>query len=118
VRAYPVGEAGGDNGWVGTAELRRELRIGNGIAAQLIGFVDYGRVEQHERLWAGALGGQPNSYSLGGAGVGANLAGERWTLRASWAHAVGHNDGRSAAGRDADGRSDRQRFWLQAAYHY
>ncbi|KAI1694317.1 hemolysin secretion/activation protein shlB/FhaC/HecB domain-containing protein [Ditylenchus destructor] len=118
VRAYPVGEAGGDNGWVGTAELRRELRIGNGIAAQLIGFVDYGRVEQHERLWAGALGGQPNSYSLGGAGVGANLAGERWTLRASWAHAIGHNDGRSAAGRDADGRSDRQRFWLQAAYHY
>lgn len=118
VRAYPVGEAGGDNGWVGTAELRRELRIGNGIAAQLIGFVDYGRVEQHERLWTGALGGQPNSYSLGGAGVGANLAGERWTLRASWAHAIGHNDGRSAAGRDADGRSDRQRFWLQAAYHY
>ncbi|OWQ86356.1 hypothetical protein CDN99_20160 [Roseateles aquatilis] len=118
VRAYPVGEASGDNGWVGTAELRRELRIGSGIAAQLIGFVDYGRVEQHERLWAGALGGQPNSYALGGAGVGANLAGERWAVRASWAHAVGHNAGRSAAGRDADGRADRQRFWLQASFHY
>ncbi|MBO9688006.1 MAG: ShlB/FhaC/HecB family hemolysin secretion/activation protein [Mitsuaria chitosanitabida] len=118
VRAYPVGEASGDNGWVGTAELRRELSVGSGIAAQLIGFVDYGRVEQHERLWATALGGQPNSYALGGAGVGANLAGERWTLRASWARAIGHNAGRSAAGRDADGRADRQRFWLQAAFHY
>jgi hemolysin activation/secretion protein len=118
VRAYPVGEASGDNGWVGTAELRRELRLGNGLAAQLIAFADYGRVEQHERPWTGALAGQPNAYGLGGAGLGANLAGERWTLRASWAHAVGHNAGRSAAGRDADGRDDRQRFWLQASFHY
>lgn len=118
VRAYPVGEASGDNGWIGTAELRRELRVGNGLAAQLIAFADYGRVEQHERLWAGALGGQPNRYALGGAGLGANVAGERWTLRASWAHAIGGNAGRSATGRDADGRSDRQRFWLQASFHY
>ena len=109
VRAYPVGEASGDNGWVGTAELRRELRMGNGLAAQLIAFADYGRVEQHERPWTGALAAQS---------VGIRLAGERWALRASWAHAVGHNPGRTAAGRDADGRDDRQRFWLQASFHY
>lgn len=118
VRAYPVGEASGDNGWVATVELRRELRLDNGLAAQLITFVDHGRVEQHETPWAGALGAQPNRYGLSGAGVGANLAGDRWTVRLSWAHALGHNPGRSAAGRDADGRDDRQRFWLQGSFHY
>lgn len=118
VRAYPVGEASGDNGWISTVELRRELRTVGGLSAQLIAFVDHGRVEQHQQPWTGALGNQPNDYSLSGAGLGANLAGDRWTLRASWAHALGNNPGRNAAGRDADGRSDRQRFWLQASYRY
>lgn len=119
VRAYAVGEASGDAGWLATAELRRDFTPFAQARGQLLGFIDSGRIQSHSQLWAGALpAGRANSLGLSGAGVGLNLYGERWALRSAWAHAVGTNAGRSAAGLDADGRASRQRLWVQATLRY
>lgn len=118
VRAYAVGEASGDSGLLASLELRREFNV-LGLRAQGLGFVDAGRITQHQRLWAGALpDASRNRYRLAGAGLGLNLAGERWNLRSAWAHAVGSNPGRSAAGLEADGRAERQRVWVQLDVAY
>ncbi|NLA41185.1 MAG: hypothetical protein GX874_07210, partial [Smithella sp.] len=36
-----------------------------------------------------------------------------YSLRASYAHKVGLNEGRSPTGKDCDNRSDHGRLWLQ-----
>lgn len=118
VRAYAVGEASGDSGWLASVELRRDFGIA-GLRAQGLGFVDAGWITQHHRLWSGALADpSANHYRLAGAGLGFNLAGERWSLRSAWAHAIGSNPGRSAAGLEADGRAERQRAWVQLNLAY
>ncbi|WAC73709.1 BamA/TamA family outer membrane protein [Roseateles sp. SL47] len=118
VRAYAVGEASGDSGWLTSMELRRDFRF-YGLRAQGLGFVDVGGITQHQNPWTGALADpSTNHYRLAGAGLGFNVSGERWSVRTAWAHAIGHNAGRSAAGLDADGRDDRQRAWVQLNVAY
>ncbi len=120
VRAYPVGEAAGDQGLLGTVELRRNLDVGGDRKLQGLAFVDAGRVRLHKNAWPGSLinADGTNEYSLAGAGVGANFWVGRWTLRAAVAHTIGNNPGRSLAGLDADGRSSKWRGWVQAAYAF
>ena len=120
VRAYPVGEAAGDQGLLGTVELRRNIDIGGDRKLQGLAFVDAGRVRLHKSAWPGSLTNADgtNEYSLAGAGVGANLWIGRWTLRAAVARTLGDNPGRSLAGLDADGRSSKWRGWVQAAYAF
>ena len=117
VRAYPVGEAAGDQGVLGTVELRRNIDIGGDRKLQGLAFVDAGRVRLHKSPWPGSFNNADgtNEYSLAGAGVGANLWVGRWTLRAAVARTVGSNPGRSLAGLDADGRGSKWRGWVQAA---
>lgn len=118
VRAYAVGEAAGDAGWLASAELRHEFRA-FGLRVQGLGFIDAGWITQHQRPWSGALADPAsNHYRLAGAGLGFNLAGERWSLRSAWAHAIGSNPGRSSTGLDADGRAERQRAWVQLNLAY
>jgi hemolysin activation/secretion protein len=118
VRAYAVGEASGDSGWLASVELRREFKA-FGLRAQGLGFVDAGWITQHQRLWSGALADpSANRYHLAGAGLGFNLAGEHWTLRSAWSHALGRNPGRSSTGLEADGRAERQRAWVQLNLAY
>ncbi|MCA6215647.1 ShlB/FhaC/HecB family hemolysin secretion/activation protein [Ideonella sp. B7] len=118
VRAYPVGEASGDEGTLLNLELRRDVRAFD-LRGQALVFFDAGWVTQHHNLWSGALPeGQANRYTLTGAGLGFNLAGERWNLRSAWAHVIGRNPGRSATGLDADGRAARSRAWVQLNVAY
>jgi len=100
VRAYPVGEAAGDQGMLGTAELRYDLARPSGM--QLIAFADAGRVRFNTDPYA--PGG--NYRSLAGVGLGVN-----WDIkgvgdfRASYARKV-HRD-------DSDSASDeRGQFWM------
>ncbi|WP_084455447.1 ShlB/FhaC/HecB family hemolysin secretion/activation protein [Comamonas composti] len=81
VRAYPQGEASGDQGWQGTAELRYALST----QWTLQTFVDYGKVRLTKKPW------QPgsNHQSLSGAGVGTTWTGDRWRLGASLAWRLG-----------------------------
>ncbi|MBA4342330.1 MAG: ShlB/FhaC/HecB family hemolysin secretion/activation protein [Methylibium sp.] len=119
VRGQASGEASGDSGWLLNLEVRRELQLMPELRSQLLAFVDYGRITQQAQPWAGATpAGRDNGYALSGAGVGVNLYGERWSLRSAWAHALGSNPGRSAAGLNADGRSSRNHLWVQASLRY
>jgi hemolysin activation/secretion protein len=118
VRAYAVGEASGDSGWLASVELRRDFGL-FGLRAQGLGFVDAGGITQHQTLWNGALPDpSANHYHLAGAGLGFNISGARWNLRSAWSHAIGSNPGRSAAGLEADGRAERQRAWVQLNLAY
>jgi len=122
IRAYPVGEGSGDSGWLVNLELRQDLPRPAGLAAmQLTGFVDAGGIRLHHRPWTGAVTniGNDNRYELAGAGIGLNLAlPSGISLRASLSTPIGSNPGRTAAGRDSDGRSSGYRFWVQVAATY
>ncbi len=118
VRAYAVGEASGDSGWLASLEVRRDFRL-YGLRAQGLGFLDVGGITQHQRPWTGALADpSTNHYRLAGAGLGFNVSGERWSVRSAWAHTLGRNEGRSANGLEADGRAERQRAWVQLNVAY
>ena len=107
VRAYPVGEASGDDGGRWTAELRWNLptREGDENIWQLIAFADGGHVQLYHNGWSGYTG--PQSRSLYGAGVGVN-----WSNQANWVAHLHYawKIGREEATSDTD-RSGR--FWFQ-----
>jgi hemolysin activation/secretion protein len=118
VRAYPQGEAAGNSGQLLNLEARYNVpgfKFGN---LQLLAFVDTGHVQLNANTWAGwqPIGRTnfPNSYSLSGAGFGLNLYREgSFSARGGVAWKLGNNPGADALGRDADGKTSRQRLWLQ-----
>ena len=107
VRAYPVGEASGDDGWRWTTELRWNLatREGDENIWQLIAFVDGGYVKLSHDAWQGYAGQQ--GRSLYGAGVGVN-----WSNQANWVAHLHYawKIGSEKAVSDTDRRG---RFWFQ-----
>ena len=117
VRAYPVGEAPGDEGHLLTLETRYDMPLmPPWAAAQLVGFFDTGWVKLHKSPWQWAVTSASgrNDYLLSGAGVGINVGKVGlYSIRAAYAHKIGPNDGRSVAGNDADNLNDSGRFWLQ-----
>jgi len=117
IRAYPVGEAPGDEGHAGSVEVRLDLPfLPPWATAQLVGFFDAGWIELHKKLWSGAVTSASgrNDYVLAGGGGGLNIGKPGlYSLRASYAHKIGPNDGCSTTGMDSDNRNDNGRFWLQ-----
>jgi hemolysin activation/secretion protein len=106
VRAYPPGEAAGDDVHFAQAELR--YNAGSWLGGQLtpLLFLDYARSRINHRTWEGFRG--KNVRTLSGAGVGAE-----WTMSAQvfvrgW---YAQKLGEEAATADADKDS---RIWLQA----
>lgn len=89
VRAYPEGEAFGDQGYVATAEARLMLDAITGSLPgrlQLIGFVDFGEVDYAHEPW---LNG-PNHTRRSGYGGGLAWFGpDNLVLRASYATRLG-----------------------------
>ena len=118
VRAYPTGEASGDSGGILTGEFRYDFpQVWKLGVPQLVGFYDLGWTQLHQYPWtnSGTAFGNRNSYTLSGGGVGVNLNKPGvYTIQMAWAAKVGSNPGRSAAGLDSDGKSDSNRFWVQA----
>jgi len=115
VRAYPNNEAEGDSGVLFKLGLQREL----GRGWQAVAFYDAGRIRQHQRPWAGwnGAGGQANSYSLAGAGLGLNWRGtgslRGWYLDTSVAKPIGGNPGANGQRRNGDGsRENSWRGWV------
>jgi hemolysin activation/secretion protein len=120
LRAYPIGEASGDEGWLANIELRYDVpRIAFGDL-QVLAFIDTGHVVLEDRRWGAAPNvAGTNSYGLTGAGLGANFTqGTRYSVRTAWAKQLGRNDGRNAFGHNTDGRNDSNHFWLQALYWF
>lgn len=100
VRAYPVGEVAGDQGVLGTLELRYDLAQPSGM--QLIAFADAGRVRFNTDPYAFGS----NYRSLAGLGLGVN-----WDIkgvgdfRVSYARKVNRDDSDPASG-------ERGQFWM------
>ncbi|WP_269496588.1 ShlB/FhaC/HecB family hemolysin secretion/activation protein [Castellaniella sp. S9] len=115
VRAYPINEAMGDEGLLLKLELRRDL----GAGWQALVFYDAGHIRQHKKTWSGWDGGrgQPNTYSLSGAGLGVNWRGHGavagWLMTASVAFPLGGNPGASPKNENNDGSSaSSAHYWL------
>lgn len=118
VRAYPVGEASGDQGCSLTAEVRygvpRQILSSD---LQCVAFFDTGRIRLHDSPWLNSVttATGKNSYNLSGAGFGINF--DRpglFSIRASFAQVIGNNPGRSVDGKNADNKDNDQQVWLQA----
>jgi len=111
VRAYPQGEASGDEGYLATLEARLLLaKFSDRVPGEvhLIGFVDAGSVTIHKNPWTAAN----NHRNLGAYGVGASW-GEpgNFLVRAYYARKLGNEAAISAP--DKSGR-----FWIQAIKYF
>jgi hemolysin activation/secretion protein len=122
IRAYPMGEGAGDEGYIISNELHYDLPVpptwGN---YQIAGFYDAGHITLNRKRYTNDVSTATNlnDYWLQGIGIGVNCAvGGRFNLRSSWAHVIGDNPGRSVSGNDSDGRNDKSRFWIQAILYF
>ncbi|MFZ2293469.1 MAG: ShlB/FhaC/HecB family hemolysin secretion/activation protein [Polaromonas sp.] len=111
VRAYPVGEAYADQGYLLTLEARMQLpRFSEQMPGrmQLIGFVDTGSVTLNKNPWTTG----DNRRTLSGAGVGLNWSEtNNFLVRAFYARKLGNEAATSAP--DKSGW-----FWIQAVKYF
>jgi hemolysin activation/secretion protein len=119
VRAYPIEEAGGDEGQILNLEARWravQARERGGWDCTLFGFFDAGRIVLNKSTWPEWNAGNaslPNQYALKGAGLGIRFEiAQIAKIDLVAARKVGDNPGKSASGLDANGRSDKGRVWL------
>ena len=111
VRAYPEGEAYGDEGYVLNLEARMLLpKFFEQMPGQLqlIAFVDTGTVTANKNPWAAGS----NRRTLSGAGVGLNWsATNNFIVKAYYARKLGNEAATSAP--DASGR-----VWIQGVKYF
>ena len=111
VRAYPVGEGYGDEGYVATLEARLLLpKFSTSVPGQmhLVGFADSGTVTHDKNPWAAGS----NRRTLSAAGVGLTWADyNNFIVNAYWARKLG-NEAATAAP-DKNGR-----FWIQVVKYF
>lgn len=117
VRAYPVGEASGDEGHILSLEHRIDLPfMPEWAQTQFFGFIDAGFIRLHKDTWTNSvtnISGK-NHYWLTGAGPGFAIEKKGvYNLQFSYAHKIGKNVGRSTSDNDADNRHDDGRYWVQ-----
>lgn len=102
VRGYPQGEASGDQGWLGSMELRYAFAPAWHVGA----FMDYGRVTINKKPWAAG----ENHRSLSATGLSLGWAQYGWQLNAVAAWRL-----------NAEPRSDsdqKPRVWVQLVRHF
>jgi hemolysin activation/secretion protein len=118
VRAYPVGEGAGDSGYIINTDIRYDIPLKSGWGnLQVGGFFDAGYITLNTDPTVVTLDSATNrnDYWLQGAGLGLGYKrSSRFTLNCMWAHVIGENPGRSIAGNNVDGHSDKSRYWLQS----
>ena len=111
VRAYPEGEAYGDQGYLITLEARMMLpKFSEQMAGtlQLVAFADSGTVTTNRNPWTAGS----NTRTLSGAGVGLNWTDPgNFAARAFYARKLGNEVATSAP--DKSGR-----FWLQVVKYF
>lgn len=110
IRAFPEGEAYGDQGYVVNLELRMDLPPLAPLPghAQLVAFVDAGSVTVNRNPWVPGN----NRRTLSGAGVGVNWAEPgNFLVRAFYARKLGSDVATSAPDRSG-------RFWVQLVKYF
>jgi len=112
VRAYPVGEAYADEGYLMTLEARLLLpKFSQQMPGQmhLIAFVDSGSVRINKNVWDSSI---DNRRTLSGGGIGFNwIDPGNFAVRTYYARKIGNEAATSAP--DASGR-----FWIQAVKYF
>jgi hemolysin activation/secretion protein len=114
VRAYPVNEAGGSEGYFASFETRARLPARFDITA----FFDIGSVRvNRDNDFTGAA--DPNRLTLKGVGLSTG-----WTapfglnVKATVARRLGSNPNPTSTGRDQDGSLVKNRIWVQASFPF
>lgn len=102
VRAYPEGEALGDRGWQGSAELRWQWQP----QWTALAFVDAGQVQINAKPWDASAN---NRRRLAGAGLGAQWREGDWSASMALAWPLGHAAATAAPQRQP-------RLWLRAGW--
>ena len=119
VRAYPVSQGGGTQGFIATLELQQQVPE---IDSTLIAFFDMGQVQQYKSTWDGwqGLTGADNTYRLYGAGFGVRYAKQNIQVNAVLAWPIGTNPLLTNTGAqvNTDGRQLSPQGWLQAIYYF
>ena len=112
VRAYPVGEATGDEGWLFNLDVSRSL--GQALTGHL--FYDAGGIRLNHSLWStwnASNSGQPNNYTLSGVGAGMDWRIARsCLLTGSIASPLGSNPGADSNHHNVDGSGNSVRVWV------
>jgi hemolysin activation/secretion protein len=107
VRAYPVGEAAGDRGYLASAEIRRMFTGPFAGFGQAAIFHDYGRVRTDARPWTDG----ERDRSLRGYGLGVD-----------WNHPAGWSLASSIALRGSDavrsGPNRNYQLWMSGGYRF
>jgi hemolysin activation/secretion protein len=111
VRAYPEGEAYGDEGYVLNVEARwllpRPWRPAAG-QLQLVGFVDTGRATLNKNPWST----EPNQRRLSGTGLGLHWSTpDKSQVRLVYAHTLGDEPARAAP-------EASERLWFQGVAYF
>lgn len=107
VRAYPVGEAPSDEGYIFTGEFRWNLPT---PSFQLVAFYDNGKAILNKNPWAGA---GVNNRVLAGAGLGFIWSPAKgYSINLDYAWEITTNDPATAA------PNDNGRLWLQATKYF
>ena len=116
VRAYPSGEASGDEGFITSIDVSHnftKLPYGD-LTGKL--FYDHGEIKQYKNP-SGINLTTPNTYSLKGWGVGLSVSeNESFNASLNWASSIGSNPGMTSSGNNADGLSDSSRLWFQLTW--
>lgn len=104
VRAYPAGEAQGDEGQLVSLELWRALPPGPRWQSRAILFADYGRVRFNHRMWTGFAGN--TTRELAATGIGFEWTGPHGLGLSAW-QAWPLTDAQVTAESDSN-----HRFWI------
>lgn len=114
VRAYPVNEGSGDNGYVALLEGRWQFAS----RWQAIAFVDHAWIQVNaDNAITGAAA--KNSLTYDGAGLGLSWAGPADSVwRATWSRRLGDNPNPKPNGSDQDGTLRLDRFWLSVGFTF
>lgn len=111
IRAYPEGEAYGDQGYLLNLEARLRLpqfAPGQPGQMELVGFVETATITSNKNRWAPGK----NHRTLSGAGVGLNWSDyDNFAVKLAYARKLGGADARSAP--DKNGR-----FWVQLVKYF
>lgn len=110
VRAYPVYEATGDQGWLGTVEARYDFMPG----AQASLFYDMGWIQQFKSTTHLTELLTPNTFYLKGWGAGLSYNyNNRVSMKFMVARRIGSNPvANSITGADGDGTNASTRYWF------
>ena len=119
VRAYPSGEASGDEGRKLSIDAKYNVKSGTKVGDIIFSvFYDYGKIRQYKDTLDISMT-TPNEYSLEGWGMAVDLiSAGKFNIKAGWADAIGGNPGKTSAGKNSDGRGDLSRYWFLASIQF